>query len=74
MENLDLVNAAVNQDKEAFMAAFQAAIANKVTDALEVKKVELASTLIAPETAEVETHEVEANQNEVDGSSESAAE
>lgn len=65
METVDLVNAAMNQDKEAFAAAFQAAIANKVTDALEVKKVELASTLITPE---VETNEVETTEVEVDGS------
>lgn len=73
METVDLVNAAMTQDKEAFAAAFQAAIANKVTDALEVKKVELASTLITPE---VETNEVETTEVEVDGSvsNESAAE
>lgn len=65
METVDLVNAAMNQDKEAFAAAFQAAIANKVTDALEVKKVELASTLITPE---VEPNEVETTEVEVDGS------
>lgn len=70
METVDLINAAMNQDKEAFAAAFQAAIADKVTDALEVKKVELASTLITPE---VETNEVETTEVEVDGSDESAA-
>ena len=69
METVDLINAAMNQDKEAFAAAFQAAIADKVTDALEVKKVELASTLITPE---VETNEVETTEVEVDGSDESA--
>lgn len=70
METVDLVNAALNQDKEAFMTAFQSAIANKVTDALEVKKVELASTLITPE---VETNEIETTEVEVDGSSTESA-
>ena len=70
METVDLINAAMTQDKEAFAAAFQAAIADKVTDALEVKKVELASTLITPE---VEMNEVETTEVEVDGSDESAA-
>lgn len=71
METVDLVNAAMNQDKEAFVNAFHTAIANKVTDALEVKKVELASTLITPE---VETNEVETTEVEVDGSDDSATE
>jgi len=53
-------NAAVAQN--AAMAAMQG---NKVTDALEVKKVEIASSLITPE---VETNEVETDQVEVDGS------
>jgi hypothetical protein len=66
MENVDLINAVMNQDKEAFATSFQSAIANKVTDALEVKKVELASTLITPE---VETNEIETTEVEVDGSS-----
>jgi hypothetical protein len=65
MENVDLINAVMNQDTETFAAAFQSAIANKVTDALEVKKVELASTLITPE---VETNEIETTEIEIDGS------
>jgi hypothetical protein len=74
METLNLINAALSQDKEGFAAAFQAAIANKVTDALEVKKVEMASTIITPETIEVETNEVETNQSEIDGIDNSSAE
>jgi len=70
MENVDLIDAVMNQDKDAFAAAFQSAIANKVTDALEVKKVELASTLITPE---VETNEIETTEIEIDGSTESAS-
>jgi phosphatidate phosphatase PAH1 len=64
MTTLDMVNAAISGDKEAFQAAFDATFANKVTDALEVKKVEIASSLITPE---VETNEVETDQVEVDG-------
>ena len=44
--NLDMVNAVMGGDKESFMAAFNATLANKVSDALEVKKVELASNLL----------------------------
>jgi len=67
MENHELIDAALNQDKETFAAAFQSAIASKVTDALEVKKVEIASTLIAPEV-EVGTDELETTEAEIDGS------
>jgi hypothetical protein len=37
------------QNKEGFMDEFKAAIAAKVSDALEIRKVELASTLITPQ-------------------------
>ena len=67
MENHELIDAALNQDKETFVAAFQSAIASKVTDALEVKKVEIASTLIVPEV-EVGTDELETTEAEIDGS------
>lgn len=59
-----MVDSILNGDKESFMQQFQAAMATKVSDALEVKKVEMASTLIAPdkqETVEVE-QEVEVPQ------------
>jgi hypothetical protein len=71
MSNLteNLVDSIVANDKESFMQAFNAAIANKVQDALEVKKVEVASSLVTPtETSpeevvindtSVETQEVE---------------
>ena len=65
MTTIDMVNAALSGDKEAFKAAFDATFADKVTDALEVKKVEIASSLLTPE---VETNEVERDQVEVDGS------
>lgn len=37
------------QNKEGFMDEFKAAMAAKVSDALEIRKVELASTLITPQ-------------------------
>ena len=55
-----IVDSILAHDKESFMTAFNAALAAKVNDALEVKKVEIASTLItspAETTAEVETAE-----------------
>ena len=44
--SLQAVTAAIAGDKDAFLSAFNNAIANKVTDALEVKKVEIASNLL----------------------------
>ena len=52
MDTIEIVDAALAQDKESFMKAFNAAIANKVSDALELKKVELASNLLEPEQTE----------------------
>lgn len=60
MEEVNLVDAALAGDKEAFMSAFNAAIATKVSDALEIKKVEVASTLITPEVEANEVQEIEA--------------
>jgi hypothetical protein len=52
----EIVEAILAKDKETFMAAFNAALATKVGDALEVKKVEVASSWITPEvTVEEET-------------------
>lgn len=65
MNTIDMVNAALSGDKEAFQAAFNATIADKVSDALEVKKVEVASSLITPQE---DTNELERNEVEVDGS------
>jgi hypothetical protein len=64
--SLDMVNAALGNDQESFMAAFNAALATKVSDAIEVRKVEIASTLLTPETEE--TNEVETTEVEFDGS------
>jgi len=63
--SLDMVNAALGNDQESFMAAFNAALATKVSDAIEVRKVEIASTLLTPETEE--TNEVETTEVEFDG-------
>ena len=65
---VDAVTAAIAGDKEGFAQAFQNAIANKVTDALELKKVEIASNLLDAGQQEVVTHEVDGTQTEVGGS------
>ena len=70
--NLDMVNAILGKDKESFMSAFNATLATKVSDALEVKKVELASTLLTPPETE-ETNEVEPTEFETVGSDASDA-
>ena len=67
---LDAVNAAIMGDREGFMQGFQSAIATKVGDALEIKKVEVASSLLSP--VEV-TNEIENTETEVDGSDTTAA-
>jgi hypothetical protein len=69
--SLNAVTAAIAGDKESFMAAFNSAIANKVTDALELKKVEIASNLLG---AGQESNESETIETEVDGSGEQSAE
>ncbi len=68
MNTIDIVDAVFAQDKDSFMSAFNSAMASKITDALELKKVELASTLLSPETIAVETTD-ETNEitTEVDG-------
>ena len=63
MDTVELVNLAIAGDKEALMAAFDNAMAAKVTDALEIKKVEIASNLLGTEDA----HEVTDATLEVDG-------
>ena len=44
----NLVDAILNNDEEGIMSSFSATMAERVNDALEVKKVEVASTLITP--------------------------
>ena len=62
---LDAVNAAIMGDRDGFQQGFQAAIATKISDALEVKKVEVASSLLSP--IEV-SNEIENVETEIDGS------
>ena len=65
MSSLDIVNAALMGDRVALVAAFNSEVAGRVTDALEVKKVEIASTIL---NTEEPTNEVETTEVEVDGS------
>ena len=65
MSSLDIVNAALMGDREALVAAFNSEVAGRVTDALEVKKVEIASTIL---NTEEPPNEVETTEVEVDGS------
>jgi hypothetical protein len=69
--SIDAVTAAIAGDKEAFVNAFNTAIASKVSDALEVKKVEIASNLLDVSPEEV-SNETEVSETEVDGSGTSA--
>lgn len=63
--SLEAVTAAIAGDKEGFQKAFSAALAGKVSDALEVKKVEIASSLLSPG---LENNEVQGTEVEVNGS------
>ena len=63
MDTVELVNLAIAGDKDALVAAFDNAMAAKVTDALEIKKVEIASNLLGTEEAD----EVTDTTLEVDG-------
>ena len=71
MASIDIINAALSGDKETLAAAFNSEIASRVTDALEVKKVEIASSLL---NAEDSTNEFETTEVEVDGAESSDAE
>ncbi len=61
--SLSAVTAAIAGNKDAFIDAFNNAIANKVSDALEVKKVEVATSLLG----NTESNEFEGNETEVGG-------
>lgn len=53
-----IVDAILQKDQEQFNSAFENAIATKISDALEVKKIEIASNLLNPSeepAVEVET-------------------
>jgi hypothetical protein len=68
MDSINIVNAALAKDKEAFTNAFNLAITDRVSNALEVRKVEIASSLL---NTEEEPNEVETIETEVDGSTSS---
>lgn len=70
MNTLELVNAAIAGDREGATKAFNDVMGLKVTDALELKKVEVASNLITTQEAEQEQNETEELQAEVSGGSE----
>lgn len=67
LSKISIVDAALAQDKESFMKAFNDAIAVKVSDALEVKKVEIASNLLGQQEVEG-SNEIQTDEAEVDGS------
>ena len=81
MDAQSIIDAAISGNMDAVKSAFDSAIAAKVTDALDVKKVEIASTLLGTEevpneseTIEVEVDGAESNDvgSTVDASSENA--
>ena len=63
MSTLELIDLAIAGDKEALSTAFNNAMAAKVTDALEIKKVEIASNLLGTENS----NEITDPTSEVDG-------
>lgn len=63
MNTVELINLAIAGDKDALTTAFNSAMAAKVSDALEIKKVEIASNLLGTE----ETDETTNATVEVDG-------
>ena len=69
MSTIDIVNLVLSGDKEAAVAAFQQSMAAKVTDALEIKKVEIASNLLGTEET---SDEITEPTIKVDGSSDGA--
>jgi len=64
MDAQSIIDAAISGNMDAFKTAFDSAIAAKVTDALDVKKVEIASTLLGTEEVPNESETIEV---EVDG-------
>jgi len=55
MNSESLVSAIFSRDGDAAAEALQGALANKIADALEVKKVEVASNFISTPQTEIET-------------------
>lgn len=73
MNTIDLVNAALAGDRDAVESAFSAVMADKVSDALEIKKVEIASNLLNTDKEETIDEPTEV-QTEVGGSDDNSAE
>lgn len=72
MNMIDLINATINGDKEAAKQAFDTVINSKVNDTLEIKKIEIASSLISPmeqTTVEIETDDNKELEKETSGNS-----
>lgn len=67
MDTNDIVDAIMQGDQQQFQSAFNAVMAAKISDALDVKKVEIASNLVTPEESFNEDDGVE---TEVDGDDE----
>lgn len=59
MDTLELVNLALSGDQEAFTDAMNQAMAAKASDALELKKVEVASNIFGTEEDSYETTDSE---------------
>ena len=55
--SIEIVDAMINKDADAFKSAFDNAISSKIADALEIRKVEIGSTLIAQEPEDVNDSE-----------------
>jgi hypothetical protein len=55
---LGIVDAALIGDAEAFKNSFDAALTTKIGDALDVRKIEIASTLVTPEESINEPEEI----------------
>jgi|APGre2960657373_1045057.scaffolds.fasta_scaffold12460_2 hypothetical protein len=64
MSTLELVNAAISGDRDQAISNFNSILASKVSDALEIKKVELATNLLTPQEEQNDTTE---NSIDVDG-------
>lgn len=67
MDAESIVNAVISGDRDAVATAFDAAIAAKVTDALDVKKVELASNLLGTQDTVEVPNEIQTTEVEVSG-------
>ena len=72
MNSESLVNAIFSQNAEDAVEAFNGAIASKLADALEVKKVEIASNLLGQQEVEG-SNEIQTVEAEVDGSGDANA-